>query len=674
MANELLHINRFTGRDLAAVISNAAGQYWNGSAFETLAVANFHNYAITMTESPTASYRYLASMPAGITAAGLYGVKVYNRNSGTLTVSCELVAEGSIYWNGTAEVLPATATALAVVAGDAANAYTWAYAAYDWASQAKIAADKAAVASLISDGRKTYYVSKDGNDTTGDGSKIAPWLTIGKVLTASGSQKGIVIDISEGTYTEVLDMSARSGIELRGHGWDTIISGNTDRFIKLGNNSTLRHLKICANPDYQNGWRSVSGIGVDNISLDGVYIQASCVGDDITKGAEGLTLTSCPSTKITNCKIEGSWRGINAEICNSMVIENTSIKAQYESHIVGVAITSASHVILRNVQVCINHDLSSTSPLITAIQIDNNYFGYAIFENVNIRMTGEEGQTLWGLRLSGITNATIKGMAIKLTGGQYNRNIALTHTNMSISDFCPDPTGEITKGSGTIIYYPADDAKATLAKPGDAMTLTSAYDAAKTAAPETGGSIAAIKTKTDALPASPAATGAAMTLTSAYDAAKTAAPETGGNIAAINDKLPSDTFARLAHLDADVSAAGGGASVEDIDEQLSMVHGAGLWSGTDSGTGDIAIDHNYGGADALRYMHNGAGVDGGVIRCFLVSEWADGLRVCRGLAYTDTAGRWVEPIYVNPGDYHLDFSKPDQFATTRVTVTVEAES
>ena len=62
-------------------------------------------------------------------------------------------------------------------------------------------------------------------------------------------------------------------------------------------------------------------------------------------------------------------------------------------------------------------------------------------------------------------------------------------------------------------------------------------------APESGGNVAAVKAKTDNLPASPAAVGSAMTLTSAYDAAKTAAPESGGNVAAIKaktDNLPSD--------------------------------------------------------------------------------------------------------------------------------------
>jgi hypothetical protein len=65
-------------------------------------------------------------------------------------------------------------------------------------------------------------------------------------------------------------------------------------------------------------------------------------------------------------------------------------------------------------------------------------------------------------------------------------------------------------------------------------------------APESGGNIAAVKAKTDNLPASPAAIGSAMTLTSAYDAAKNAAPESGGNVAAIKaktDNLPASPAA-----------------------------------------------------------------------------------------------------------------------------------
>lgn len=50
----------------------------------------------------------------------------------------------------------------------------------------------------------------------------------------------------------------------------------------------------------------------------------------------------------------------------------------------------------------------------------------------------------------------------------------------------------------------AYDAAKTAAQAGDAMNLTPAYDAAKNAAPESGGNIEAVKAKTDNLPSDPA--------------------------------------------------------------------------------------------------------------------------------------------------------------------------
>ncbi|MBQ9454819.1 MAG: hypothetical protein IJU53_04025 [Thermoguttaceae bacterium] len=74
-----------------------------------------------------------------------------------------------------------------------------------------------------------------------------------------------------------------------------------------------------------------------------------------------------------------------------------------------------------------------------------------------------------------------------------------------------------------------DNLPASPAATGDAMTLSSTYDAAKNAASASDVSALQttannIKAKTDNLPASPAAVGSAMTLTNAYDAAKSAAP------------------------------------------------------------------------------------------------------------------------------------------------------
>ena len=47
-----------------------------------------------------------------------------------------------------------------------------------------------------------YYVRKDGNDTTGDGSTGTPWLTLAKALTTVGIAGGHTVYIGAGTYTE----------------------------------------------------------------------------------------------------------------------------------------------------------------------------------------------------------------------------------------------------------------------------------------------------------------------------------------------------------------------------------------------------------------------------------------------------------------------------------------
>ena len=82
-------------------------------------------------------------------------------------------------------------------------------------------------------------------------------------------------------------------------------------------------------------------------------------------------------------------------------------------------------------------------------------------------------------------------------------------------------------------------------------TITSRLADSKYVAPAND-DIAAIKAKTDNLPASPAAVGSEMVLTSAYDAAKTAASQSSVNAIPTNPLLTND--ARLANLDATISS------------------------------------------------------------------------------------------------------------------------
>ncbi len=47
-----------------------------------------------------------------------------------------------------------------------------------------------------------YYIRKTGNDTTGDGSDAAPWLTISKVIGIIGTGGGHTVNIGPGEYAE----------------------------------------------------------------------------------------------------------------------------------------------------------------------------------------------------------------------------------------------------------------------------------------------------------------------------------------------------------------------------------------------------------------------------------------------------------------------------------------
>lgn len=100
MAAEIQYRHSATGSTMRATVRKeqtvgGKAQYWNGSAWEDLTVANWANYLVTLTETPASSYEYIGTMPA--VAAGWYYVDIY---SGT-AISSTLEATLFGYWNGT---------------------------------------------------------------------------------------------------------------------------------------------------------------------------------------------------------------------------------------------------------------------------------------------------------------------------------------------------------------------------------------------------------------------------------------------------------------------------------------------------------------------------------------------------------------------------------------------
>ncbi len=92
------------------------------------------------------------------------------------------------------------------------------------------------------------------------------------------------------------------------------------------------------------------------------------------------------------------------------------------------------------------------------------------------------------------------------------------------------------------------------------------------------------------------------------------------------------------------------------------------------GTGPTAVDHNYGGANALAYKTAGnAGVAGATIFCYLTSDYNAGNRgqgFLQGRTITTTGGIWQSPLYLNPGAYTLVYFLPGQYGPNTVAITV----
>jgi hypothetical protein len=80
--------------------------------------------------------------------------------------------------------------------------------------------------------------------------------------------------------------------------------------------------------------------------------------------------------------------------------------------------------------------------------------------------------------------------------------------------------------------------------------------------------------------------------------------------------------------------------------------------GTGGGSGPIAINHNTGGTDNLRYIDsNGNGVEGAQVLIYLATNWPSQPDLVQATALTGPDGRWLAPAYVQSGTYVAVFTK-----------------
>jgi len=189
------------------------------------------------------------------------------------------------------------------------------------------------------------------------------------------------------------------------------------------------------------------------------------------------------------------------------------------------------------------------------------------------------------------------------------------------------------------------------ASPIMALARVTMGDATK---PIVGGGVYAIETSVNGIPHAPVSQAQVQAGdTKAFVQSRHVILETGDTISIVADGLPADidvnTYAVL--MDATPAQA------TDL-----------------AGTGAIVVNHDYGGTDALRYVYQSVGVADATIQAFNKADYVAGNR---GAAYvvaqsqTNSLGRWVRDMMLNPGTYTLVFFKISEFGpdTREIEVT-----
>lgn len=121
MANEIQHAD-ITGLTFYTIVLSPTGTAWdqNSSSFEAPQTSHWSQYAIALAEQ-NGTGLYAGAFPGAIVTPATYGILVYQQGGGSPASTDLLVAQDSIAWNGTAEMVPLDGATAVPATGNAAN-------------------------------------------------------------------------------------------------------------------------------------------------------------------------------------------------------------------------------------------------------------------------------------------------------------------------------------------------------------------------------------------------------------------------------------------------------------------------------------------------------------------------------------------------------------------------
>jgi hypothetical protein len=198
-----------------------------------------------------------------------------------------------------------------------------------------------------------YYVSKTGNDTTGDGAAGAPWLTLHKAISTVSAAGGHTIKVGAGTYTEASSPGTNDYWLISGENfadWVVVEPENAGDAVIVLPASAAQSCVVFA---------STTG----KIELKGLTLRATggaVVRASNSANVNGLKLTDCTITSlgatngctfspnvgvtqqnitISGCTITAGDRGIQA-VSGSGTVANVTIADNTISGVLGIQLTA----------------------------------------------------------------------------------------------------------------------------------------------------------------------------------------------------------------------------------------------------------------------------------------------------------------------------------------------